>query len=240
MTESAAAMKERVAGAVRRRIAEIDHQIRLAGYRKQTADLKAAYKNVRRAEERLSLFYKASRLKIALASSTPLSVADASAWQRLVVETSDLVLDPERVARWRQHAETWARWRGVTLCWEATPTINAYADVAGKRIESAPITTPESYADLEHEKGHHERPCRPTHTRVTIKNDRTCCVRCEIDAWKFAMHDALDWTRSMHDELRCSIATYAPFATPTEAAEIRELCSALTFRRVQLDRAMKG
>ncbi len=228
-----------IAQQVKRRLSEIDHQIRMAGYREQTDSIKAGYKNLRRLGEQLSLTLKTSRLKRAMSSSAPLSVKDAASWQRIVVETSGIVEDSVRVARWREHAETWGRQRGIALCWEATPTVNAYANTAAKWIESAPIVGEESYADFQHEKGHHERPCRPTHRRVTVSKDRTCCPRCEIDAWMFAQQDALEWTRRMHDEMVTSIGTYVPYATSAERAEIHTLCSGLSFRRVQLQKAMK-
>jgi hypothetical protein len=132
-------------------------------------------------------------------------VQDAAEWQRLVVESAGLVLEPERVARWRDEAETRGRRARVSIRWEALPASNAYANPGARWIEAAPIVSEESYADFKHEQGHMEHPCRPTHTRATISEDRTCCVRCEIAAWKFAQQDAIDWTKRMHDELRRSI-----------------------------------
>ena len=229
---------------VRARMRQIDHEIALKKIRDQGERDIRTLAEIRRLRESVMLTRQATKWLCikheARIRGTQISVDDARDFHRSVVEGAGIVPDSIAVdvARWQRHANEYIRVRGVRISWAALPTTNAYAWPKLNQIESQPIVSAESYATFQHEKGHNEQPCQPTHARARIDEKNTCCVRCEIDAWRFAQRDAIDWTESMHRVLAQSLGTYAPYATSTERDEILAISSQIGFLRNRLARTL--
>jgi hypothetical protein len=232
-----------------KRVRAIALEVRLKTIRedgaRRVAEIYRQARELRGLEEQISLTTHQSRWSTAKYTSkrdgTGIPLTLARRQHRIRVEGSNTVeagLEAS-VAKWRAHVDALARELQATVAYDATAGTNAYAWYTSKRVETQPILSPESYAIALHELGHIAHACEKSHRRVPVPDDplnKTVCVRCELNAWRFAMARALDWTRRMHDEMSVALPTYRKYATAGERADVDSFTSAVGFRRIQLQR----
>jgi hypothetical protein len=104
-----------------------------------------------------------------------------------------------------------------------------------RRITIAPVQSLETAAVAAYEVGHvlgdmdPNAPWKPGFLGL-----RRICPSDEVCAWRWVLANTPVWERPMHQHMSECLASYRPDATPEEARAIGEVCSALSFRRVQL------
>ena len=151
--------------------------------------------------------------------------------------SADVVLprDEADVTRWRTHVAGLARQHGIAVEYCVIAQQNGYAFAAAgstrARIEVPAITNVAAYACVLHEIGHCLNRCQKDHRTVKSSDGRrTFCVRCELQAWAWAIaHAEPHWTRAMHRELAESLPSYRKDATASEQAEIDRMCDGRTY-----------
>ena len=206
-------------------------------------EIRKGFADLRRREEALSFKVLKDRVRWASEDAKagrkafPLQLA--TKWHLIHCEEAGVTPPDEvdLVPVWRQHAEETTRELGIAVEWVDIPgNVNAYAWPTLKRQECGPIRSSFGYASFRHEAGHNANPCKPTHRRVTTDEKKTVCVRCELEAWRWAIAGARPrWTRGMHDCLAVSLPSYRQYATPEEVREIDGMASDLGFRYIQLE-----
>ena len=222
----------------------LDHQSKLRAIRengeREVQKIRRDYAHLRRRREAVTAGFIKSAFRLEHLSSDegmPYSVAER--YHTLRVEQSGSVASDEQpfVAGWTAHVETAARTMGVTIEWvPECAGLNSYAWASLRRIEIAPIYSGGLYAVALHELAHVALPCDDTHRRSNTE-DGSCCVRCEIIAWRWAIQHATPaWTRQMHRRLSRSLTTYRSYGTPEEQAELDHLTSDVGLFRALLAR----
>ena len=161
--------------------------------------------------------------------------------------SADVVLprDEADVRRWRAHVAGLARQHGIAIEYCVIAQQNGYAFAAAgsprARIEAPAITNVAAYACVLHEIGHCLNRCQKEHRTVkSADGRRTFCVRCELQAWAWAIEHAVPhWTRAMHRELAESLPSYRNQATTLEQAEIDRMCDKRTYFDARIARLRK-
>jgi hypothetical protein len=242
--ETLAARQQRIKAAVRARIREIDHQVTIDKIRADSAaaveQIKASQATVRRAEERLSIAVLHAQLSSArIRDEVPFALLEK--WHTLHLELTGSAPADElaHLPLWQREIVRLARELQIHVSFAALPGVNAYAWATRKEIEIAPITSSHGYATALHECGHAAWPCDASHRRVAMgaSSGKTCCVRCEVRAWEWAIAQAQPtWTKGMHRNLRQALSSYRRYGTVAEQTAIDDLVSDLGFFRAQLTR----
>jgi hypothetical protein len=245
------AKKREIAHQVKLRLIRIDHEIRMQAIRRKSADFHEKLALERRTEERISnelldLRFGTWRLNRRMWEYTskkgePFPQLDLSLAKKLtrrVLESIDRGQDPQ-VQAWRHHIAALCQELGVRPTYAVEYFGQGYAWASLKEIELPPINSAFTYGTGPHELGHTQHPCEKSHTRVTIEAGRTCCVRCELLAWRWAIDHAIRWDSDSHESLVCGLSSYRKYGTPAEQAEIDAMISPIGFRRAQLACVLK-
>ena len=240
--ESAAARQQRIKAAVAERIREINHQVRLETIRRDGAEavahIKAQQASTRRGEERLSMSLLDLQLENARArGEVPFDLLEK--WHLMHVEATSTTPPDERahLPLWQHEIARLARELQIEVSMAATPGANVYAWAGLKQIEIAPITSAFGYTSALHELGHCARPCDATHRRAAMAGGKTCCVQCEMEAWRWSIAQAKPtWTKGMHRHLAPALSSYRRYGTVAEQSAIDDLVSDRGLFRAQLAR----
>jgi hypothetical protein len=247
------AQKREIKRQVWTRMREIDHEIRMQAIKRRSAEFAATLARDRRAEERASNEVLDLRFDIwrtrrhiwdlyAAKEGEPpprLDIKLARDVNRRALESIDRGQDPQ-VHAYREHVVALCQKLSVKSTYAVTYFGQAYAWGTLKEVELRPINSEFSYAIALHELGHCARPCEKSHVRVTMgKHKETCCVRCELAAWRWAIDHAIRWDKDSHEALCHGLTSYRKYGTPAEQADIDAMTSKIGFRRAQLACVLK-
>jgi hypothetical protein len=159
--------------------------------------------------------------------------ADADRHYRLPIDVCQ-----RKVRRWRAEApdalagyyerrvRTIAHKHGIRVCW--SPTVlggTAWSHFGAGAVEVPRPLTEELYATGLHELGH-VLTRGEKHRTISAPRDPSTDISPlgEVAAWRVAQRLAgSDWTLQMQAQLRWALGTYARYATPEEAREMRRL-----------------
>jgi hypothetical protein len=246
------AQKREIKRQVWTRMREIDHEIRMEAIKRRSAEFAATLARNRRTEERVSnelldLRLDTWRFKRQMWETytskkgeppPPLDMSLAKKLNRRVLESIDRGQDPQ-VQALRHHIAAICQELGVKSTFTVEYFGQGYAWASLKEIELPPINSAFAYATALHELGHCANPCAKSHVRVKTGDGKTCCVACELAAWKWAIANAIAWQKDMHESLTGGLSSYRKFGTPTEQAEIDATTSKMGLHRARQQCATK-